>query len=442
VITKASELLTLFIAEETRKVAGMAMPHMPTLGSAYEEITKQGIDSNFVIPNGLDLRVVKGFVTVAGKQLPNQIDCMLVVGNGTRYGLTDQYIYDLDQVLCIFEVKKTLTKKDFRDAILHLSDIRRAFSDNFAFKVDNDLIAPDISHARKSFSQITGKIAPEHIKEVNRLPKLEAFLLHALIQEQYAPVTIIHGYEGYTTETGLRKAFADILIERRKTSGKGLGVTGLTSLVTSNEFCLVKGNGHPYLAVRDDRSWVAFLSTRHNPARIILELIWSKISHYFELEMPFGTDQEIESVAPLMVAEATQKGQLIGWNFQIDDFKEKSLSARDEHLYWSPKLVGAAEADLINTMMFRGGEVTKEKELDAHLLNEFQRTYDKVVQNLLATRMFAMKGKALRPVAAHTLLLPNDADGSAYIALDRNRFDHWCLLNNREAYYTNFMYIE
>lgn len=59
-ITQASELLALFIEEEKKKIDGIQMPHMPTLGSAYEEITKQGIDKEFVIPKFLNLRVVKG----------------------------------------------------------------------------------------------------------------------------------------------------------------------------------------------------------------------------------------------------------------------------------------------------------------------------------------------------------------------------------------------
>lgn len=105
-ISKASELLEAFIAEEVGKLAGIKMPHMPTLGEAYEQITKHGVDSEFVIPKGLDLKVVSGFIALGGEQLNPQIDCMLVHGEGVRFGLTDSYIYDIENVLCIFEVKK------------------------------------------------------------------------------------------------------------------------------------------------------------------------------------------------------------------------------------------------------------------------------------------------------------------------------------------------
>ncbi len=69
-IDKASELLEQFIQIETQVLAEIDMPHMPTLGSAYEEVTKQGIDQDFVIPKGLDLKVVSGFISVGEEMLP------------------------------------------------------------------------------------------------------------------------------------------------------------------------------------------------------------------------------------------------------------------------------------------------------------------------------------------------------------------------------------
>jgi hypothetical protein len=127
-IHKASELLEIFIQEEAKKIADLDMLHMATLGSAYEEITKQGIDQSFVIPKNLDLRVVSGFIKTFEGMLPQQIDCMLVHGEGTRYGLTEQHIYAIDKVLCIFEVKKTLRKPDLLDAFDHLGALRKITS--------------------------------------------------------------------------------------------------------------------------------------------------------------------------------------------------------------------------------------------------------------------------------------------------------------------------
>lgn len=122
-IKNASEMLAAFMAAERKVVEAIPMAHMPTLGEAYEAIVSSGIDRQFVLPPGLDLRVVSGFI----KGLKNQIDCMLVRGDGERYGRTNQFIYPIDQVLCVVEVKKTMSKADLIDGIGHLADVQRHF---------------------------------------------------------------------------------------------------------------------------------------------------------------------------------------------------------------------------------------------------------------------------------------------------------------------------
>jgi len=439
-ITHASELLALFIEEEKKKIDGIQMPHMPTLGSAYEEITKQGIDKEFSIPKSLNLRVVKGFIEIAGKMLPEQIDCMLVEGDGRRYGITDQYIYDIDRVLCVFEVKKTLNKSDFSDAIDHLGVARREFSDYFEEKLRSDTFVPDISHARKSFAQITGKMAPTHYLGIHQLLKPEAILFYSLVQEQHAPVTIVHGYDGYKTESGLRSAFIDIIEERSKKSGQGLGISSLPTLVTSNKFCLIKGNGHPYLAVRDDKSWVAIFSTRHNPARIILEIVWAKIASHFNAKMPYGLDLDMETIVPLLLAEPREIGDQVGWEYNSLEFKEKNLE-RDEQVPWEPARIGSAEVSAINIMAMRGGYLSLDSAMDDYLQKELGQTLAQTVEKLLSTRVFAREDEHLRPVANFTHILNSD-DGGGYVSNERDRFDAWCEKNSLQPHYMNIYFLE
>lgn len=439
-ITHASELLALFIEEEKKKLDGVLMPHMPTLGSAYEEITKQGIDKEFVIPKSLDLRVVKGFVEIAGKMLPEQIDCMLVEGDGRRYGITDQYIYDIDRILCVFEVKKTLNKADFSDALEHLGSIRRKFAEYFEENLRSGKFKPDISHARKSFAQITGRMAPMQYLGIHHLTKPEAILFYALVQEQNAPVTIVHGYDGYKTEAGLRSAFIDIIEERLKVSGQGLGIPSLPTLVTSNEFCLIKGNGHPYLAIRDEKSWVAFFSTRHNPARIILEILWAKIASHFNAKMPYGLDLDMETIAPLLLAEPREVGDQVGWAYNSLERKEKSLK-RDEQVQWEPSKIGPAEVSAINIMAMQGGYLPLDTAMNDYLQKEHGQTLSQTIQNLLATRVFAREDEHLRPVANMTHVLTCD-DGGGYISNERERFDAWCKNNSIQPHYMNIIFLE
>lgn len=439
-INHASELLQSFIQEEKKKLAEFDMPHMPTLGSAYEEITKQGIDKDFVIPKFLDLRVVSGFIEVGGKMLPQQIDCMLVEGDGRRYGLTDQFLYDIDRVLCIFEVKKTLTKADCLDAFDHLGEIRRRFAEHFEEKLQSTDFEPKIAHARKSFAQITGKMAPERYLDLHHIPKEEALLFYSLVQEQHAPASIVHGYGGYKTEEGFRTAFIDIIEERRKVDGKGLGVPSLPSLVTSNEYCLIKGNGHPYLAIADDHAWAVISSTRHNPARVILEIVWAKIASHLNTRMPYGDDLSVEKVAPLLIANPVRVGEKIGWAYRSIEYKEKSL-VREEETSWKPEAISPAEMSAVNLMAIRGGYLELDKGLDDYLMESHGHSLNEVVENLIRTRIFARVGSYLRPVADVTHVLTND-DDSGYVAVDKNRFDAWCKIHGKNPYYLNIMFIE
>jgi hypothetical protein len=439
-ISFASELLTKFIQEESLKLAQYDMPHMPTLGEAYEEITKHGIDKEFVIPKSLDLRVVKGFVKMGHERLPQQIDCMLVVGEGEKYGLTEQYYYDIENILCIFEVKKTLQKSDFVDAYDHLGSIRSKFSQHFEERLLAGNFQPKISHARKYFAQLTGKIAPETYAEIHELSQADGLLFYALVQEENAPVSIVHGYGGYKTEEGLRTVFIDMIEDRKKLDGRGLGIPSIPSLVISNNFCLVKANGLPYLTMKDNNEWIAVFSTRHNPARVILELIWEKISIWFDVKMPYGLDLDIENASPLLSAVPTERLGEVGWVYKSHEFKEKNL-IRDEMQLWEPAAVGQAEVAAIGLMGFRGGYLELDAELDSFFQKHHGTTLEVVTSNLLLTRMFAKKNNSLRPLSGHTLLLTND-DDSGYVALERHRLDAWCAQKGIAPHYINIVLVD
>lgn len=439
-ISKASELLELFIKEETKKLADIKMPHMPTLGSAYEEVTKQGIDQNFAIPKHLDLSVVSGFVSIGGDMLPEQIDCMLVHGQGERYGLTEQYIYDIERVLCIFEVKKTLKKSDYIDAMDHLASTRRKFAEHFEHKIIHEGYEPDITSARRHFSQITGKIAPEHYSEIHRLSEEDGILFYCLVQDSLAPVSIIHGYDGYRTESGLRNAFVDILEEKKNETGAGIGIPSIPSLVTSNQHCLVKGNGVPFLVIKDNDQWVAVFSTRHNSAKLILELIWSKISFHFDIEMPWGDSLHMDNVKPLLVAKAVRVEDKVGWMYNSIEFKENRLK-RDDNNVWEPATIGKAEMSAINIMAMRGGYLPLDEGMNDYLIAEHQATIEEVSQNLILTRLFMKDGEYIRPIhdLTHIVTLDND---TGFASSERDRFDLWCEKNGVPPNYLNIVFLE
>ncbi len=441
-IKYASELLSAFIEEERRKVAAMPMSHMPTLGTAYEEITKRGIDQAFSIPKQLNLKVVAGFIECDGETLPQQIDCMLVEGNGKRYGLTDQYFYPIEQVLCIFEVKKNLTKADLSDAVKHLAQVKQSFARALDKKISQGNWKPDMRRASKTFAQITGKFAPADLSAMCDFPDHERILLHTLTTEQLAPATIIHGHEGHSTESGLREALVKILEHELLTDGGcSLGVPALPSLVTSSRFCLVKTNGLPYIAATGNNEWACMASTRCNPARLILEVIWSIISQRLGVRFDYGDDLEMESIEPLLIATPAVESGIGGWKFRALVRKEKSLSKVD-FVEWSPCRVGAAGVSLFFQLSASGGCLVLDSALSDYLMAKHKVQLADALNELLHSMCFAKQDGVLRALFPAThLLIDGDSDGG-WISHERDKFDAWCKLRDLPRNFVNLVIIE
>ena len=438
-IEKCSELLEKFIEIERKVLEKIDMPHMPTLGSAYEEITNQGLEQNFVIPPNLDLRVVSGFISVGDEMLPQQIDGMLVCGEGQQYGRTKEFIYPIDKVLCIFEVKKTLNKSDYKDAFDHLRVIRQKYMEHFESKFENENFEPNIKLARKHFSQMTGKAAPRKYSEIHSLSKSDGILFYSLVQETLAPLSIIHGYGGYSTEYGMRKAFLDILCEKSETSKEGLGVPSLPALTISNNFSIVKGNGMPYMAINDDGHWAVLSSIKGNPARILLEIIWSKIALYCDVDMPWGDDLQQEVIAPLLFAIPMEIEDVVAWKYETYEPQEAVLRKRDEMSEWKPIAINKDISDLVYSMLARGGYVYI-SEIE-EIANDHSVDYGDLLNRITHTQLFELNDDFIRPIAS-TLHLVTDSNGQDYLDSNTQRLDAWCDKYKIPHRYINLMILE
>ena len=437
-IKNASEILERFIAEESKKLEGIIMPHMPTLGNAYEAITRQGIDSRFIIPKGLDLKVVSGFISIEGEMLPEQIDCMLVHGDGVKYGLTDQYIYEIDSVLCIFEVKKTLNKTDLVDAFEHLNGIRVKFGQFFEKKLIEYKYEPDLKKAGRLFSQITGKPAPEKYCQIHDLEPEDGILFYSLVQECFAPISIIQGYGGYKTESGLRNAFVDIISEKKDSNGIGFGIPSFPSLITANNYCLIKNNGFPYMLLQGRNNWVAVSSTRHNPAYIMLEVIWSKISEYFNVVMPWEETLDINNLAPLLTATRRREGENVGWWYSTNEPTEKLLK-REASVDWEPAALSAAAITLTSLMVWQGGQFDT-SDGGSWLEEKYGSSFDDVCEELLNSGYFMNDNGFIRPIESVSFIASAD-DNNGYIATDRVMLDLWLEKQEKEYTISSFVFV-
>jgi hypothetical protein len=202
----------------------------------------------------------------------------------------------------------------------------------------------------------------------------------------------------------------------------------------------VKGNGVPFLVVKDDNEWVAVFSTRHNSAKLILELIWSKISCQFNIKMPWGDGLHMDNVEPLLVAKAVRVKDKAGWIYSSIEFKEKRLKRHDNHV-WEPAAIGKAEMSAINIMAMRGGCLPLDKETNEYLITKHQTTINEVSRNLILTRLFMKDGKYIRPIHNVTHIATLD-DDTSYASSEKDRFDLWCKQNGVASNYLNIVFLE
>ncbi|KFG92336.1 hypothetical protein GQ56_0137980 [Burkholderia paludis] len=430
-IKSASELLTSFIAAERKKVEPIDMPHMPTLGSAYEAIATAGIENEFVLPPNLDLRVVSGFI----EGIPNQIDGMLVRGEGRRYGLTDQYIYPIEQVLCVLEVKKTLNKADLVDGIQHLAAVQRLFGQRFSARLDAGEEF-DFDLARESYEKLTGRAGPRTDAALDALPAPDRLLIATLARQLYAPVTVLLGFDGYRTENGLREAMLDI-VESNLGNDSNTSPDRLPSLITAGSFSLVKCTGRPYLASGPEGEWVLLASARHNVARILLEFLWTKISVFCDVRMPFGLDTDHENLKELLLARGASQGDRLGFEVRSFSYSEKKLQ-RPAVTVWEPAKLSAAAIALAEFVGMRGGRLELEQSLSDYIQHDHCVALDDAVAELVSTSTFCKRENALQTVTGHALIASFD-DGTGYVDLDGARLRAWCDDQGFEPYYTNIV---
>lgn len=434
-IESVSGLLEAFIREESKKAddfeksTGDKMVHMPTLGDAYEKITKQGIDKEYILPKELDLKVVSGFIRIDGIMCGKQIDCMLVRGEGQRYLLTNEYIYDVDNVLCVFEVKKTLNKKDFRDAMEHQYVLREAIG-NYIDKIiseDGRDLNVRIESVGSIYSFITGKKYPENEKDIEALSESERDIYVSVLKEQISPLFIIHGYNGIKTERGLRGAFCDLIEEFLQDKQDKVKVNSLPNLITSNELSLVKSNGVPFLSSCEDE-WVIYTSARYNVARLMIDMIWSKISIYFNVSMPFHDELYQENLDPLLKVNISEENGKVFWGYSMFRNLVKGKD-RDDDCSWVPYKISKAAVFVVSVMSLRGGYLSNDDYSDGSIENMFGVKFSSVIDELMNSKLFMRDGECIRQISTLLHIADLDEEGG-YISNDMHKLRLWCEKEN------------
>ena len=291
--------------------------HGPTIGAMYEGLTKELMSK--AVFKEFDLKVCSGFIENSDKEVSKQIDCMIVTGEGKNIPFTNDYIYDIAQVVAVIEVKKDLFSRTLESAYMNLLSVKNVI------KPDRDM---QIDRLEEAYKVIVGKQLPS-IEEVKNLSESEKYLYHALIVEAYMPVRITFGYAGFTTERGLREAFISFLDKNLKR--KGYGITSIPSMIIVGENSLLKTNGMPYgISYKDSNlgEWVAMASTNSSPILLLLNLIWTRLYYLFSNIQENIFDNYDIQFNPLLRVRGSQKG----WEYTYIETQLKESNTKR----WEP----------------------------------------------------------------------------------------------------------
>lgn len=369
--------------------------HGPTIGTMYEGLTKEILEQS--IFKDLNLRVVSGFIEGVDDKLSKQIDCMLVVGEGEKLSKIEEYIYNVKDVIAVIEVKKNLFKKDLVGAsenLLSVTKIAKAPE-----SVKSEIL-------RQSFESITGRGFPSN-GGVSNFSESEKMIYHSLIVNSYLPTRIIFGYQGLKSEYVLREKFIEHLESGLNKKGVGMTPPSLPNLIICGENTLVKTDGFPYTIHDKDHDdwWICYASYPKQPLLIFLEIIWTKISMYFNLDIrPFlEMTDTMEFPRPLLKA----KGNFKGWNYTYDKLSEETLLKYPTSKKWEPLEIDVIESTIMTKLGSRGTI-----EIDTQFLEYLKsngKDLDSSLYNLRKERFISVEHGSIQLLASSLLtVMMND----------------------------------
>jgi hypothetical protein len=413
-ITSFAQFLEQLQAKEAAILAAEAVKHGPTIGDMYEGLTRELLER--AIPEGLNLRLVDGFVLGVNGDYSPQTDAMLVVGSaGHKIPKTEKWAWPIADVLAVFEVKKNLYANDLADSIDKMRKI--SLQQNALLGSENKQVKLGPSYS--AFARVMGRFAGDD--ELDEFDDVDGEILRTIAHEQLAPVRVVFGYEGYADEYGLREAFADAL---GKVPGGLAGPAVLPNIIICRKNALLKLNGHPFVApLLDNGEWPLFGSTQKAPFALLLELLWARLSNQFQAQFPVDDSLEIEAVAPLLTGKVEKVEQSFGWRYFIKTLSKGQLADRHSE-EWEPFEISLGEFTVFTMAMSRGG-----LDLDDNALMEaadhHQMDLKSFADRLTKARLFSWRSDSVAEPITHTIHQVFTPDGRVWLSSNSDLLTLW-----------------
>jgi hypothetical protein len=340
----------------------------------YEGLTRRLL--GLAIPEGLGLQFVAGFVADRLGSISKQIDCMLVRGNGERIPNTDSYMWPVDDVIAVFEVKKTLKGKELAKAHATLKSVLERFeSTHRGFDPERD------KGLDRSFALVTGRIL-----QVQRGVTVDRGIFHVIRRDQIAPLRITFAYDGLRSEYDLRRAFSRHLLKLKQ---KTLLPSEFPNQIICGANSILKLTVEPFLMpMLPDGNWAVFGSSPSNPLELLVFLIMRRLRLFYAL--PEVKEQALNqpTIKPLVWLKLVTHEDGLLWTHytNLDMTKEALTVFVDES--WSPIELSPNEWGLLRIVQEHA--LSKSDALLQTWLTKRQANIDNLLAPLLAERLVAI----------------------------------------------------
>ena len=326
-----------------------SVKHGPTIGDMYEGLTMSLLERLNLTKLGL--KVVSGFMR-AGTTVSNQLDCMVVIGEGEKLPYLDQYVYPAQQVLAVIEIKKNLYADQFADAYDQLAGVLRIATLDLELQQKEGTLEFSALRPAMEFMKVFGTKPPNY-DDNELLPFYQSIIYQWLVKEHLIPLRIAIGYYGFKKHSSMRRAVREFYEDG--SSKSGYGVLEMPNLVISENTSIVKTTGIPYSGDwHDEGGWLWLCSSEANPALLLLEFLFDRIERVMGVTIDRGEDINLETNSPLIASLPVLHKNGHATLYHALEFEDAVYEGEPE-TQWSPYRVSLEEKELLELISERGG---------------------------------------------------------------------------------------
>lgn len=339
--------------------------HPVTIGDMYEGLSKKLLERS--IFNGLDLRVVDGYVKDDKNNLSKQIDTMVVIGDGEQIPNTQHFIYPFEKVIAMLESKKNLYSDNIGDAYENIM----SFNDMF-YPSDTKITELDIA---KAYQYLTKTVLRKPISDNSEINQM---LYHVLVVMFAMPLRIVFGYNGFSSHRHFRESYYNYLLG--KIGNKGYGINSFPDLIICGNYSIIKLNFQPLYTEIQNNEFNFLVSSNDNPLHFLISMLWYKLQIRFNLPDDIWDDND-ELEGGFVFLNAKLNIHKNGWEYRCIDISDEELNKTHSKIFYEPTIVD-------EDVFIVGNALCRKEKLNLIEFGFNENELESIKSRLIATKYF------------------------------------------------------